>query len=414
MNLRWLSFGLALGLLASSAVSCGGAKQCSAANCPFGCCDSAGTCQSTVSNAQCGTNGTACMACPLGTNCSLGVCTAVGGTGGSGGGSSGTGGGSSGTGGGGGTTGGGGGTTGGGSGGGSGSAVCTALGSANSSFFGTRSSCAFELTGVGQVSIDNNPDIVADCNAALGQCTTNDRTILSNLASCIAAAPSCTAGNENAAGNSYFACMNDATGLSSGCQNAINPGTGGGGGATGGGGGSVTGGGGGSVTGGGGGTTGGGGGSTTCRVVSGFASGATASYTTANGYEFTAGSIDNGTAAPVDALAIEVIWAINGTGTGITVPGTYDLATQGTYASCKACVALCEGCSPGGTNCTKCYLARSGSMNIQQAPRAATGTFQATVSNVRAEAWNLGGDQPLNDGTCVTISSASINTAIAP
>lgn len=393
MNVRWLSFGLLLGLLASTAVSCGGAAKCSPANCPFGCCDASGTCQSTVSNAQCGTNAAACVQCPLGTSCNLGQCTNVtggaGGAGGTGGGSGGGGGTS--TGGGGGTsTGGGGGTA---TGGGSGSSPCPALGAANTAFFADGPTCAFELSGVGPVTINSNPNLTTQCTAALGQCSTNDRALLSSLASCIAAAPACASGNHNAAGNAYFSCMNGAVGLSSACQNAIKPATDGGASNTGGGAG---------------GGTGGGGG---CRTVSGFGFNTLASYQVGD-FEFTAGSTENGSAQPLDNLSIEAIWSIGDAGTGLYVPDTYDLSTQGSYFACKACVTVCEGCQPGATNCSACYLARSGSVTILQATRGPSGFFEASVSNVRAESWNLRTDQPVAGGGCLLIPSASINTTL--
>ena len=108
---KWMLVGLLSGFLASTAVSCGPAvKACGPKECPFGCCDSAGTCQGGSSDAQCGAQGAACSTCGLAQRCNLGVCTNIGSGAGPGGGSGGgfTGGGS----------GGGGGVTGGGSGGG--------------------------------------------------------------------------------------------------------------------------------------------------------------------------------------------------------------------------------------------------------------------------------------------------------
>ncbi|MBL8913291.1 MAG: hypothetical protein JNM17_21520, partial [Archangium sp.] len=104
---------LSLGFLLASA-SCGtppGPTTCEPRSCPFGCCDSAGVCQPGSSDAQCGSQATACTACSAGLTCQIGRCMGLFGDGGTGGGASG----------GGGATGGGsGGGTGGGSGGGTG------------------------------------------------------------------------------------------------------------------------------------------------------------------------------------------------------------------------------------------------------------------------------------------------------
>ncbi|MBL8916414.1 MAG: hypothetical protein JNM17_37280 [Archangium sp.] len=90
--------------------ACSSRPACSSSSCPFGCCDSAGLCQ-TPNNSACGTSGAACQACPFLQTCQVGACVASS-IGGGGGGTSGGGGGTTGGGAtGGGTTGGGGGGT---------------------------------------------------------------------------------------------------------------------------------------------------------------------------------------------------------------------------------------------------------------------------------------------------------------
>ena len=107
---KWMMLGLLLGLSASTTVSCGAAKKCGPADCPFGCCDSTGTCQAGSSDGACGTTGAMCSACSLVQRCQVGACTNIAQAGGGSGGGSGggTGGGT------------GGGSTGGGTGGGGG------------------------------------------------------------------------------------------------------------------------------------------------------------------------------------------------------------------------------------------------------------------------------------------------------
>ena len=78
-------------------VACGGgARPCSTATCPVGCCDAAGLCQSGMSSNACGIGGARCSSCTVTQNCTQGMCS----SGNSGTGGFGTGGGSSGVGGG--------------------------------------------------------------------------------------------------------------------------------------------------------------------------------------------------------------------------------------------------------------------------------------------------------------------------
>ena len=47
---------------------------CNSTNCPAGCCDANGVCQSAETSATCGLSGTACQPCPMGTECLYGQC----------------------------------------------------------------------------------------------------------------------------------------------------------------------------------------------------------------------------------------------------------------------------------------------------------------------------------------------------
>src|SRR5438094_601676 len=71
---RFLTAGLALGLLMALSPSCG--KKCGPDNCKTGCC-AKDTCVKTVTDAQCGTSGGACSACATGTTCQSGACKEV-------------------------------------------------------------------------------------------------------------------------------------------------------------------------------------------------------------------------------------------------------------------------------------------------------------------------------------------------
>jgi hypothetical protein len=104
-------------------------------------------------------------------------------------------------------------------------------------------------------------------------------------------------------------------------------------------------------------------------------------------------------------------WTIGTTPTNVQVPGLYDLSLQGTYNTCTVCAVLCEGCAAGGTNCSQCYLARSGTAVVNSASRATTGSFNATLSNVRFDAWTLSSDMPVNGGGCLLVQSASIQAS---
>ncbi|MFZ5442181.1 MAG: hypothetical protein ACOZQL_19390 [Myxococcota bacterium] len=435
---KWMSLGALLGFFVAIGASCGPAK-CTPQSCAFGCCDSSGTCQAGSSDAQCGGQGRACAACVLGQTCQLGQCVLVGGGGagngstgggsgatGGGGGSTGGGGGSS-TGGGGGTTGGGGGTTGGGGGatgggGGSGDTTCTALASASTSFFAGRTSCS-----ANGFTLNSNPNMLTQCNEAIGACTSMDRQAIQSFSTCLLSAQRCTTGNDAAAISGFTACASDLV-LSPSCQ-AITGGsmgggggttgggggtTGGGGGTTGGGGGTTGGGGGttgggGGTTGGGGGTTGGGGGSTPCTPLGPFTVvRGVGQYDSMNNVTLGLGA--NTSTDPTDILELQLWWVPN-----VTLPITQDLSTAGTFNTCATCALLRRGCTVSGssTTCTGGdYLARSGSMTVTSAPMG-TGTFSASLPGTTTfREWNYQTDMEVAGGRCFTISSAQMNVAV--
>jgi hypothetical protein len=201
-------------------------------------------------------------------------------------------------------------------------------------------------------------------------------------------------------------------GVGGGTGGGVGGGTGGGvGGGTGGGvGGGAGGGVGGGIGGGSGGGVGGGtGGGTGCTTIASWPGvNFVAGYTNQTSFEFTSAETQTAATDPRDVIGFEVIWAINGVAQNPPVPGSTNLATGGTYATCKYCATLLQGCT--STGCTKSYLGRAGTMNVTQASRATTGSFAATLTNVRFEEWNLQNDTAVAGGACIIVQAASINT----
>lgn len=406
MNLgfKWAALGAMLGFSAAVGVSCGPANKCTTSTCPFGCCDSAGTCQPGSSSSLCGSQGQACQACGFGQLCQLNQCLA-GGSAGTGGGSSNAGGGTG--------TGGGASNTGGGTGGGSGSDFCARLVGATTQWHAGRTVC--ESPTAGTVTLD--PNALSKCTASVGACTSaSDQATLNQWVSCIGGAPRCTAGNETAAVQGFNDCLSPLLGgLSTTCINALSSSSTGGGGGTNTGGG--TGGGGPPAGGGGGSATGGGGGTTTCMTMPGITAAFTSGKYASGTYEGTFASGYASTTFPTASVNMEVIWTINGTATNVPVPGTLDLATEArTYNTCRYCLWMSLNCAddsqtscPGGD-----FLATAGTVTVSSAPRmAASGTsLVGSGASVRFEQWNLSGDTKVPGGSCFIVPTVSISAPI--
>jgi len=58
----------------------------------------------------------------------------------------------------------------------------------------------------------------ASCEAALSNCTAQDKDLYGDFGSCLSALPSCTAGNSTPFVNAVLACTDKLSGLSSNCQ----------------------------------------------------------------------------------------------------------------------------------------------------------------------------------------------------
>lgn len=111
-------------------------------------------------------------------------------------------------------------------------------------------------------------------------------------------------------------------------------------------------------------------------------------------------------AAPTDILMLDVSWS-----SGATVPGSRNLATEGTLSTCGYCVQFGRNCTTGATGtCSSWYLARAGTMTVSQATRGSPGTFSASVSNLVLYPWNPNTDTALSGG-CLSLSSASLTTS---
>jgi hypothetical protein len=125
-------------------------------------------------------------------------------------------------------------------------------------------------------------------------------------------------------------------------------------------------------------------------------------------FELTQADALTSTTQPTDFISFEAIWKYGTTATNITIPGTRNLANEGTYSTCKFCATIQKGCT---TSCTQQFLARSGSLNISAATRATPGTFVGSLTNGCFEEWNLDTDQPVQGGSCIVVQSASVNAS---
>lgn len=81
------------------------------------------------------------------------------------------------------------------------------------------------------------------------------------------------------------------------------------------------------------------------------------------------------------------------------------------YAQCDYCFYLTLGCDNMGANCSKIYLAQSGTLTVSDATKNAdAGTYAFTLSNVTFEEWGefrtggMAADQAV-DGGCLTMSN---------
>ncbi len=149
-------------------------------------------------------------------------------------------------------------------------------------------------------------------------------------------------------------------------------------------------------------------GTQTCRVI--------ATWPIAGSFSVYARSPDGGLehaladhysapAAPYDTLEIDVYWAITGRQTGVVIPSVRDLALEPNYSTCTSCVIIRENCSDFDT-CAATYLARAGTVSLEDIARAPTGNFKASLANVRFDAWRLGPDRAAPDGGCILLNSS--------
>lgn len=126
------------------------------------------------------------------------------------------------------------------------------------------------------------------------------------------------------------------------------------------------------------------------------------------GREHAIGYVVDSSGPPYNSLEIDVYWAFTGMTTGVVIPGVRDLALEPDYSTCTACVVVRENC-PDLDSCERAYFARAGTIDLVNISRDFTGTFNATLSNVRLEQWRLGADQPMPDGGCIQLNGATIN-----
>lgn len=97
--------------------------------------------------------------------------------------------------------------------------------------------------------------------------------------------------------------------------------------------------------------------------------------------------------------------------TGLTLPSTYDYDETLYYGDCDVCAIVGRGCAPG-TPCATYYFARAGSVTLSTASRDAdAGSIAGTVSAVRFDEWDFDADEPVADGGCVVVATASLSAS---
>jgi hypothetical protein len=102
-----------------------------------------------------------------------------------------------------------------------------------------------------------------------------------------------------------------------------------------------------------------------------------------------------------DAFRLEVVYPND---VGPTPPLTQPFTAVG-YFSCSVCSIFYENCDPMTLECTKSYLAQSGSVTISRADRAVAGRMTGSASNVHFREWNLMTDQAVPNGGCVDVAT---------
>lgn len=110
---------------------------------------------------------------------------------------------------------------------------------------------------------------------------------------------------------------------------------------------------------------------------------------------------------PLDSLEVDVYWAFSGHATGVVIPAVRDLAVEANYSTCTACVVIREEC-PNLDSCARAYLARSGTISLDEITRDYVGEFKVSLTNVRFDSWLLGPDMP-SDGGCIILNATSID-----
>lgn len=246
----------------------------------------------------------------------------------------------------------------------------------------------------------------------LAACGTNNACSAATCGGCCDQTGKCQSGATADAcglnGASCGRCGMGTTCMAGECRAGTGGGGGGGtgGGTTGGGSGGGSGGGtGGGTTGGGsgGGATGGGGG---CRVINTLAAGqsnlAIAEYRTfTNGVgHYNIASWGYPTGGNPDGFRLEVVYPNDNFPT-LPVTGNFTQATR--YNTCTVCGIYYEDC-PTPANCTREYLAQTGSITVTRADRGPAGRLQGSGTSVRFNEWDVASDSPSGTG-CVIINS---------
>lgn len=95
-----------------------------------------------------------------------------------------------------------------------------------------------------------------------------------------------------------------------------------------------------------------------------------------------------------------------------TYPKTVTFKSTDTFKACDLCVIASDGCVQGdSTACSKLYFQQDGQATVTRADtNVASGTMQATASDLLLREWDFGTDKAVADGGCYTVGSATWNT----
>jgi hypothetical protein len=78
------------------------------------------------------------------------------------------------------------------------------------------------------------------------------------------------------------------------------------------------------------------------------------------------------------------------------------------YELCETCLVIQLACDTMGANCSKRYLAQSGTISVSAATKADAGTYAFQLRDVSYQQWDFAADLPI-DGGCLYVGSFSFS-----